>query len=274
MPRRRACVRSLRRIGSPCRTGGATYYPLADVQGTIWGYADANNAIVASFTYDAWGNILSATSSVPALASNRYRFHCREWSAATGLVNFRARWYDPVTGRWLSKDPIGLSGGLNLYVFCGNDPVNSLDLFGLSEAENEQAGKKALTWAKNKIGSKNYNEWGTRGFPRWFGQPKCNLFVADAYNNGNGKTIIPTGTMGTHPPTANDWFIGNHVPVGFVDTNTPQPGDIVASRSHIGIVSDVENNSISASSIDNSVLQNDWGFRDGGESVRFWHYGR
>ena len=113
-------------------TGGATYYPLTDVQGTVWGYVDSSNSIVARFEYDAWGNILSATSSVPALARNRYRFQGREWSAATGLVNFRARWYDPVTGRWLSKDPIGLSGGLNLYAFCGNDPLNSLDPYGES----------------------------------------------------------------------------------------------------------------------------------------------
>ena len=55
---------------------------------------------------------------------------CREWSAATGLVNFRARWYDAVTGRWLSKDPIGLNGGLNLYAFCGNDPIDYRDPLG------------------------------------------------------------------------------------------------------------------------------------------------
>ena len=85
-----------------------------NVRGTVWGYVDSSNSIVARFEYDAWGNILSSTSSVPALARNRYRFQCREWSEATGLVNFRARWYDPVTGRWLSKDPIGLSGGLTI----------------------------------------------------------------------------------------------------------------------------------------------------------------
>jgi hypothetical protein len=39
--------------------------------------------------------------------------------------------YDPATGRWLSKDPIGISGGLNLYAFCGNDPVNYVDPSGL-----------------------------------------------------------------------------------------------------------------------------------------------
>ena len=64
------------------------------------------------------------------LAAIRYRFQCREWSAATGLVNFRMRWYDSVTGRWLSKDPIGLNGGLNLYAFCNGDPVNYLDADG------------------------------------------------------------------------------------------------------------------------------------------------
>ena len=110
--------------------GGETYYPLTDVQGTVWGYVDANNNIVARYEYDAWGNILSSTSSIPALARNRYRFQGREWSAAMGLTNFRARWYDAETGRWLSKDPIGLNGGLNLYAFCGNDPVGKIDPLG------------------------------------------------------------------------------------------------------------------------------------------------
>ena len=51
----------------------------------------------------------------------------REYSWVTGLYYFRARWYDPVTGRWLSPDPIGINGGLNQFVFCGNNPVNFVD---------------------------------------------------------------------------------------------------------------------------------------------------
>jgi len=47
------------------------------------------------------------------------------------LYYFRARWYEPVTGRWLSNDPIGISGGLNQYVFCGGNPVNWTDPYGL-----------------------------------------------------------------------------------------------------------------------------------------------
>ena len=52
-------------------------------------------------------------------------------SWATRLINFRARWYDSETGRWLSNDPIGISGGLNQYASCGNNPVSFVDPFGL-----------------------------------------------------------------------------------------------------------------------------------------------
>jgi RHS repeat-associated protein len=62
---------------------------------------------------------------------NRYLWQGREYDLTTKLYYFRARWYDPVSGRWLSKDPIGISGGLNMYAFCGNNPVNFTDAFGL-----------------------------------------------------------------------------------------------------------------------------------------------
>jgi RHS repeat-associated protein len=112
------------------KIGGATYYPLTDIQGTVWSYIDTQNNIVARWQYDAWGNVTDEDVSAPALAKLRYRFQCREWSAATGLVNFRMRWYDAETGRWLSKDPIGLSGGLNLYAFCRCNPIGNVDGFG------------------------------------------------------------------------------------------------------------------------------------------------
>ena len=105
------------------KIGGATYYPLTDIQGTAWGYVDTQNNIVARWQYDAWGNVVDEDVSIPVLASLRYRFQGREWFAATGLINFRMRWYDAETGRWLSKDPIGLSGGLNLYVAFEDNPV-------------------------------------------------------------------------------------------------------------------------------------------------------
>jgi uncharacterized protein RhaS with RHS repeats len=47
------------------------------------------------------------------------------------IHNYGYRYYDPVTGRWPSRDPIGERGGLNLYGFVGNDGVNQWDLLGL-----------------------------------------------------------------------------------------------------------------------------------------------
>jgi len=76
--------------------------------------------------FDANGNELETSA-----LGNRYTFQGREIDWSTGLYNFRARWYDPETGRWLSKDPIGINGGLNQYVFCGDNGVNFVDPEGL-----------------------------------------------------------------------------------------------------------------------------------------------
>ena len=140
--------------------GGATYYPLTDIQGTVCGYVDSQNNVVARWQYDAWGNVVDeyVLTSAAALASIRYRFQGREWSSATGLINFRMRWYDAETGRWLSKDPIGLSGGLNLYAFCGGDSVNAKDPEGCAviktrPLDSGSYGTLSLltTWAVSRI---------------------------------------------------------------------------------------------------------------------------
>jgi RHS repeat-associated protein len=119
-------------------TGGATntYFALTDHLGTVHALADENGVVVESYKFDAWGNVLGVFDSNGSPLSesalgNRYLFQGREYSWATGLYYFRARWYDPVTGRWLSKDPIGISGGLNQFVAFGNNPVNMRDPFGL-----------------------------------------------------------------------------------------------------------------------------------------------
>ena len=115
-----------------------TYYYIKDHLGSVQAIVDASGSIVESYQYDAWGNVLNVfDSSGSPIANrqsqigNRYLWQGREISWKTGLYFFRARWYDPVTGRWLSNDPIGISGGLNQYVFCSNNPVNFVDPTGL-----------------------------------------------------------------------------------------------------------------------------------------------
>jgi RHS repeat-associated protein len=115
-----------------------TCYALKDHQNSIIALADASGNIVESYSYDAYGRTTIFDSNGAEIANhksaigNRYLWQGREYDSSTGLYYFRARWYSPETGRWLSKDPIGISGGWNLYVFCGNNPVNFVDPYGFS----------------------------------------------------------------------------------------------------------------------------------------------
>jgi RHS repeat-associated protein len=121
--------------------GGTTsvssvFYYVKDHLGSVHALVDAAGSVVERYEYDAWGRVLGvfdgAGNALAATAiGNRYLWQGREYSWATGLYCFRARWYEPVIGRWLSNDPIGISGGLNQYVFCANNPVNFVDPFGL-----------------------------------------------------------------------------------------------------------------------------------------------
>ena len=118
------------------------YYYLKDLANTVLALANSSGSIVESYDYDAYGNVTIRNGSgnvIPASAyGNRFLFQGREYDYTTQLYHFRARWYDPETGRWLSNDPIGISGGLNLYAFCGNDPVNFVDPSGREGSISEK----------------------------------------------------------------------------------------------------------------------------------------
>ncbi len=127
-----------------------TYYYLTDHLGTVHAVTDESGSIVESYRFDAWGRVLgvydgNGTPLEESAIGNHYLWQGRWYSWETGLYYFRARWYDPVTGRWLSKDPIGISGGLNQYVFCYNNPVNLADPLGDKPGFFERRKLKRMT---------------------------------------------------------------------------------------------------------------------------------
>ncbi len=86
---------------------------------------DATGVVIDRITYDGYGNIIAETN--PS-ASDRYLWTGREFDRVTGLQYNRARYYDPTTGRWTSKDPIGFyAGDTNLDRYVNNDATDATD---------------------------------------------------------------------------------------------------------------------------------------------------
>jgi RHS repeat-associated protein len=105
-----------------------------DGNGNVSALVDAANGnLVAQYEYGPFGEPLRATG--PMAKVNPFRFSTQYQDDETDLVCYLHRYFSPSTGRWLSPDPIEERGGLNLYGFVSNDPINKIDLFGLACTE-------------------------------------------------------------------------------------------------------------------------------------------
>ena len=111
------------------------HFPFYDGNGNVTGLTSAATGMeTARYSYDAFGVELRASG--PAAQANPFHFSTKFTDEESGLVYFGFRYYDPSAGRWLSRDPIGEQGGVNLYGMVRNDPVNSVDVLGLSPNPN------------------------------------------------------------------------------------------------------------------------------------------
>ena len=105
------------------------HYALADANKNITEYFDTNGNGVAHYEYSPFGKITQQSGS--GASDFDFRFSSEYADDETGLVYYNYRYYSPELGRWLSRDPIGEKGGLNLYGMVGNDGINGWDLWGL-----------------------------------------------------------------------------------------------------------------------------------------------
>ena len=105
------------------------YFPAYDPNGNVIGLVKASDGTVcAQYEYLPYGEQVTATGTMAG--SNPIRFSTKYRDNETGLYYYGYRYYFSDMGRWLSRDPIEEQGGLNLYGFVNNDPVNKWDLRG------------------------------------------------------------------------------------------------------------------------------------------------
>ena len=106
----------------------ATYYYNTDANKNITELTDASGAVVAHYEYSPFGKVLVANGTYASI--NPFRFSSEYHDDESSLVYYNYRYYSPELGRWLSRDPIGEKGGLNLYAMVRNNGINNLDHLG------------------------------------------------------------------------------------------------------------------------------------------------
>ena len=117
---------------------GTPYFYIKNAQGDIIAIADISGNIVAKYTYDSWGKLISIKDSNDVDKTtdenfigyvNPIRYRGYYYDSETGLYYLNARYYDPEVGRFISADET-LSGGYNLFEYCYNNPINFIDQKG------------------------------------------------------------------------------------------------------------------------------------------------
>jgi len=106
-----------------------TYYAFGDANGNVTEYADTTGAVRGHYEYSPFGEITAQSGDLAD--SFTHRFSTKPFDVTTGKVRYELRPYDPLLGRWMSRDPIGINGGLNEYGFVGNHSINYYDVLGL-----------------------------------------------------------------------------------------------------------------------------------------------
>ncbi len=116
---------------------GTDYYFVKSLQGDVEKIYSASGELKAEYSYDSWGKC-TIKSSVSGIAeANAFRYRGYYFDNESGLYYLNSRYYDPIIGRFISPDSLdyldpSAVGGLNLYAYCGNNPIMYVDPEGHS----------------------------------------------------------------------------------------------------------------------------------------------
>lgn len=124
------------------KTGGNSFYYNRDHLGSIREVTNSTGAIVTQVSYSPWGEpTLLQGSTLPDFGYAGYYNHPR---SGLNLTLYRA--YSPSLGRWLSRDPLGESAGVNLYGYVGGNPVSLVDPLGLYQYGPSSGQPQPSSW--------------------------------------------------------------------------------------------------------------------------------
>ena len=174
-----------------------------DERGNVSQRLDSNGNVLSSDLYDAYGAKASPLSDPFGYRGEEGYYTDTE----TGLLYLHQRYYDPGTGRFLTRDPMGYGGGINLYGYTGNNPVNNSDPSGLSSDPNGTDDDGNPNWinSPNNSGEIGAAASGARHNPVY----QCGSPQRDAFANWIRQLPGPgLVEMGITALTGNDYIAG------------------------------------------------------------------
>lgn len=144
----------------------------ADERGSIVAVSTASGSSIATYSYGPYGETASWSGS-------RFRYTGQMTLPEVGLYHYKARAYSAALGRFLQPDPIGLSGGLNLYAYANGDPINLTDPLGLAPEDCTDCIEIVVIGQPvDRIGMTVY-----------FGPPVSHFGGFNGYNFGGGANV-------------------------------------------------------------------------------------
>ena len=194
---------------------------------------DSQGKLIWKGRYDAWGQLIHDSNRYAQRSTHQpFRLQNQYFDQETGLHYNFLRYYEPALGRFITQDPIGLMGGMNLYRFEGT-VQNQVDVLGLKE------GSTANLARRQKIdqiarGYNNSKAWCFDCKKDNFrvGTNKCNKYVYDVTKEaGATGEITIKGTK--RAPLAAEWADKNTKIKNWrvlKDGETPLPGDVAAYK--------------------------------------------
>ena len=178
-------------------------YYMLDQQGNVVRMEDANGNVLASYSYDPWGKIISATGSLAEINPLRYRGYV--YDQETGFYYLQSRYYDPAISRFLNADGYAVTGegdvlGYNMFAYCNNDPINKSDTDGSRPVEvDEDPNRRLVATIKprapkqttNKIISASSETTASK-----IGQTAESIIKSMTLDAGIGVGLMLEGTIG------------------------------------------------------------------------------
>ena len=110
---------------SEFRSNTASYYEQDGVN-SVTSLSSSAGALANTYTFDSFGKLTTSTGTI----TNPFQYTARESDPETGIYEYRARYYDPSIGRFISEDPVGFADGYNVYDYVSGDPVDFDDPSG------------------------------------------------------------------------------------------------------------------------------------------------